>query len=600
MIKNLFKYLSQTKNSINSQKDFKNLKKCRFFIVFSIAGIFLFLFFGLLHIFYEPNQLMMIVMFSCSFLFFVNLLIFLKFENINASASFIISLCIILFTITMIDGGLRKFGIIWVLIFPLITYFFKGKHSGTILSLTLVLIALMIIFLSYFKLVNSAYKPEMFFDIFVVFILISAMTYYYEDTFTKSEEIIIRQLYVDSLTNLPNRVKMINDIKKIEHIVLILINIDSFKEINDLYGNKVGDKVLIKISKRLNKIKNKTKSIYNIYKLHADEFAIILKNFENKEYVQNFIENVHKILSRDMLINELEISLSMSIGIAQTSKDILADTDMALKLAKEKRKNIIFFDKSMKIVEKYEENLSQLRKLKLAIATDNIVPYAQPIIKNEDNTINKYECLVRLINNKEVISPYYFIDIAKKSKLYHHITRLIILKAFNAFANTDFEFSINLTVDDILNSNTVDFITNSLKDYNISERVVFELVESEKIEEINEVNDFIFNMKKMGCKIAIDDFGSGYSNFAYILRMNIDYLKIDSSLIKNLDNDPNSLIITDTIVNFSKKLNIKTIAEFVHTKSVFEKVKRLGIDYSQGYYFGEPVPVEKITNLHNN
>jgi diguanylate cyclase (GGDEF)-like protein len=500
----------------------------------------------------------------------------------------------------MIDGGLRKFGIIWVLIFPLITYFFKGKHSGTILSLTLVLIALMIIFLSYFKLVNSAYKPEMFFDIFVVFILISAMTYYYEDTFTKSEEIIIRQLYVDSLTNLPNRVKMINDIKKIEHIVLILINIDSFKEINDLYGNKVGDKVLIKISKRLNKIKNKTKSIYNIYKLHADEFAIILKNFENKEYVQNFIENVHKILSRDMLINELEISLSMSIGIAQTSKDILADTDMALKLAKEKRKNIIFFDKSMKIVEKYEENLSQLRKLKLAIATDNIVPYAQPIIKNEDNTINKYECLVRLINNKEVISPYYFIDIAKKSKLYHHITRLIILKAFNAFANTDFEFSINLTVDDILNSNTVDFITNSLKDYNISERVVFELVESEKIEEINEVNDFIFNMKKMGCKIAIDDFGSGYSNFAYILRMNIDYLKIDSSLIKNLDNDPNSLIITDTIVNFSKKLNIKTIAEFVHTKSVFEKVKRLGIDYSQGYYFGEPVPVEKITNLHNN
>jgi c-di-GMP phosphodiesterase len=143
-------------------------------------------------------------------------------------------------------------------------------------------------------------------------------------------------------------------------------------------------------------------------------------------------------------------------------------------------------------------------------------------------------------------------------------------------------------VEDILNQETVKFIIFLLKGYNVANKVIFEIIESEYIEDYQAVINFIENMKKLGCKIALDDFGSGYSNFEYVLKMNIDYIKIDASLIKNIDKDPNSQIITETIVNFTKKLNIKTIAEYVHTKDVFDKVKSLGIDYSQGYFIGRP------------
>ena len=103
-----------------------------------------------------------------------------------------------------------------------------------------------------------------------------------------------------------------------------------------------------------------------------------------------------------------------------------------------------------------------------------------------------------------------------------------------------------------------------------------------------EVSQFIKRVKKKGCKIAIDDFGSGYSNFDHILRLNVDYIKIDSSLIENIDKDKNSQIIVETIVEFCNKLNIRTIAEKVHSKTIFEKVVDLGVCYSQGFYLGKP------------
>jgi c-di-GMP phosphodiesterase len=122
----------------------------------------------------------------------------------------------------------------------------------------------------------------------------------------------------------------------------------------------------------------------------------------------------------------------------------------------------------------------------------------------------------------------------------------------------------------------------------IAHRVIFEILESEGVKNFDIMAEFIKNVKAMGCTIAIDDFGSGYSNFDYIIKLNVDYIKIDSSIIKNLDTDGNSMIIAKMIVNAAKELGILTIAEFVHSKSVYEKCLELGIDYSQGYFFSEP------------
>jgi len=186
------------------------------------------------------------------------------------------------------------------------------------------------------------------------------------------------------------------------------------------------------------------------------------------------------------------------------------------------------------------------------------------------------------------IAPQYFLDISKKNKLYPRITKKILDMSFEVFADKEYEFSINICVEDMLDSLTSSYIYSKLRDYKDRIKVTFEILESERIEEYGEVKEFIKNIKELGGKISIDDFGSGYSNFEHILRLNVDYIKIDASMIKHIDTDRNSQIIVDTIVGFAKKLDIKTIAEFVHSKSIFEKVRELGVDMSQGYYFSAP------------
>jgi EAL domain-containing protein (putative c-di-GMP-specific phosphodiesterase class I) len=139
-----------------------------------------------------------------------------------------------------------------------------------------------------------------------------------------------------------------------------------------------------------------------------------------------------------------------------------------------------------------------------------------------------------------------------------------------------------------MNSEIFEFIINKLKHSSVSNRVTFELLESEAIQDFQKVERFINEVKRYGAKIAIDDFGSGYSNFSYLTKIKVDYIKIDGSLIAHIDTDMNSLLVVETIVSFAKKLGVATIAEFVHSSTVLDKVKELGIDYSQGFYIDEP------------
>ena len=152
----------------------------------------------------------------------------------------------------------------------------------------------------------------------------------------------------------------------------------------------------------------------------------------------------------------------------------------------------------------------------------------------------------------------------------------------------DFEFSINFTFEDISNEEISNYVIEKIKELNIGNRVVFEIVESEEIDDFNLINGFFSTIRKLGCKIAIDDFGSGYSNFEYLIKLDADYIKIDGSLIKDvLVSKGNENIIT-MIINFAKDQGFKTIAEFVSSKEILEKVKHLGVDYVQGYYIHEP------------
>jgi EAL domain-containing protein (putative c-di-GMP-specific phosphodiesterase class I) len=316
-----------------------------------------------------------------------------------------------------------------------------------------------------------------------------------------------------------------------------------------------------------------------------------LKSRSCKDEFSGYIEKlIEKMDLQTLNYDENDITVSFTAGIALGKTSLLSKADMALKEAKRSKKSFVVYEESLKVMEIYSHNLTWSKKLRSAIKEDRIISYFQPIVDNQTLEIKKYECLARMIDGVgNSISPQYFLDISKKNRLYPKITKKILDMAFEMFADKRCEFSINLCVEDMLDHATRSYIYSKLEDYVDRAKVSFEIVESERIEDYAAVKDFIAIVKKLGGKIAIDDFGSGYSNFEHILRLNVDYIKIDASMIKNIDNDKNSEIIVDTIVGFAKKLGIKTIAEYVHSEGVFNKVRELGVDMSQGFYFSAPV-----------
>ncbi|WP_457749043.1 EAL domain-containing protein [Sulfurimonas sp.] len=409
-----------------------------------------------------------------------------------------------------------------------------------------------------------------------------------KDVFNTMLDSIEYQFYYDALTNLQNRRKLTETLEKRQNSFLFIINIDSFREVNDLYGDQTGDLILKEFALLLQKIIPQKEMLY---RLHSDEFAYLCQNGMNLHELDNFIMMIlEKISQKSFQIGDNgQINISVTIGIAYGNSLLLANADIALKLAKKRKKNYLVYNESMEMAKEYEKNFTWSKRLKKAIENDKIVAVFQPIVNTKTQETSKYEALMRMQDDEgELIAPIYFLELAKKNKLYHQLTKIMIEKTFEKFKNLPYSVSINISVEDILNKEIYDFILEKLEKSKMGERIGFEILESEGIENFNQVLEFIEDVKKYGASISIDDFGTGYSNFEYLMKLKVDYIKIDGSMIKNIDTDKNSQMITQTIVEFAKKMQIKTIAEFVYSKNVFEKVAELDVDFVQGYYFGEP------------
>lgn len=413
---------------------------------------------------------------------------------------------------------------------------------------------------------------------------------------------LYKLLYTDNLTSFPNRAKLIEELQT-NNLVLeavCLLNINSFKEVNDFFGHKVGDAILIDVAELINENIKKEGNHLNLYKFPSDNYCITnTKDCQDSfiELIKNIVESVYK---RVFVFELYEIDIRITAGISFSNKNNkLITADIALQSAKKDHKDyIVFYDELDKFRE-YENNMLWTKKLKSAFINDNIEVYFQPLVNNRTLKVDKYECLVRLIDEDgKVVAPYFFLDISKKSNQYTKLTKIVLEKSFQKFEYLPFEFSVNISYEDIESPDFLDFIKDLLNKYDVKNRVVFEILEDESIKNYNLLISFVDDVKALGCKVAIDDFGSGYSNFEHLLKMNIDYLKIDASLIKNIATNENSYKITKTIIEFAKNLNLKTIAEFVENEEIFNIVRKLGADYSQGYFFSAPISAPNVTEYN--
>jgi len=408
----------------------------------------------------------------------------------------------------------------------------------------------------------------------------------------ENTEYIYKQAYYDKLTALPNRISLIKKLQESIGKVIILLNIDDFTAINDFYGHFVGDKVLQKLAQLLKKEVETHGG--ELFKLPSDEFAIIKELHHNYDSIENAIKEIlHAIEKEDFLIGNHYANITVTLSAAFINKEGsgLINADMALKNAKKSAKSYTVFQEDLELAKEYEKNLKMANQIKNAIADDRIVPYYQPIFNLETGEVAKYEALVRLIDDfGNVISPFAFLEISQKIKLYHKITEIMIEKTFAYFAKNGCSFSLNLAFNDILNEKTYKFLFEKIQEYNVASQLTIEILETQEYAEKKKVEDFIKDIYAHGASIAIDDFGSGYANFEHLSTIKSDFIKIDGSLIKNIDTNKNAHLIVETIVSFVKKLDKKIVAEFVHNKDVYDVVQSLDIDYIQGYYLGEPKP----------
>ena len=392
----------------------------------------------------------------------------------------------------------------------------------------------------------------------------------------------------DHMTQLPNRQKLMEDLIEDKNLKLAIINIEKFKEINEYYGFDIGDRLLVELSTILSKHLSSYQT--RLYKLPGDEFAILVDdNIDKDRFKTLILSSLEVIKSFNFQIEGNRFNIRAISGAAM-QKNYFINAEMATNHAKLLDEELIFFDENLDIKDQLVNNVKWTSKIKESIEEDRIVVFAQPIVCNKTQSTKKYECLVRMLDTDGmVISPAQFLTTAKRSRLYPSITKIVIEKAVEYFKDKDDNFSINLTLEDILNQDIVDFLTNQINKYDgLGHRIILEIVEDEGIENFEEVSNFIENMKFLGCKFAIDDFGTGYSNFDYLMRLNVDFIKIDGSIIKNIDHDNNAKVVTELIVDFAQRLNIETIAEFVYKEEVLEIVKNMGVDYSQGYHLGKP------------
>lgn len=407
----------------------------------------------------------------------------------------------------------------------------------------------------------------------------------------KQDEIYY-SLITDSLTNLYSRDKLYKDLKEIENPSLILVDIDSFSTVNNAYGYSIGNKILKELASLLTQ---KVSTTSNIYRVDSDNFVLLFTNKEKNELL-NIALNIKQFIKThqfELKEIDLKLSINVSIGISHYPyENLLHKCEIAVNAARKKQDNKIeFYSENLKVIKDINNNILWSKRLARAIIKEKVHAYYQPIIDCKTDKIVKYEALVRLEYDDIIYSPNHFLEAARSAGLLSEITKIVVEQACQKFKGTSYDFAINITDHDLMNSDFTDFMRDCCKKYGIdTSRVSIEILEEESISKNTQAQTTLKELKHLGFQLSVDDFGVEYSNFSQLKSLDVDYVKIDGNFIKDIHTNQNSLFVTQAILSYTKNIQVKTIAEYVHNKEIYDVIKKLGIDYAQGFYFSEPLP----------
>ena len=310
---------------------------------------------------------------------------------------------------------------------------------------------------------------------------------------------------------------------------MAIINIDRFSDINDVYGITIGDAILSGYAHWLKRMIAAEPHI-SLYKMGSDEYALVYEECNDLSYCIAFLDRLIAMTQKESFVIEgIEIVLTITVGIAPASERVLEHATAALKEAKRKRRSLEVF--SYEVKQEQGNNIAWYKRIKEAVEESRIVPFFQPIVDNATGRIIKYEALIRLIDTEgKVVSPYLFLEIAKKTKIYPELTKIMIDKVIARFKGSELPVSLNLSTQDLINPELADYLESTIMREGMGRLIIFEILESEGFENYDAVSAFVDRFKSIGCRFAIDDFGTGYSNFDHLLKLNVDTIKIDGTI----------------------------------------------------------------------
>ncbi|MEK3968055.1 MULTISPECIES: EAL domain-containing protein [Paenibacillus] len=432
------------------------------------------------------------------------------------------------------------------------------------------------------------------------------------DMLVENQKHMHRLAYVDELSNLPNRVCLLESMEKYLQCsggkaALLFVDTDNFKYINDTLGHKSGDVLIQKASKRLQSVVREGDMLS---RLGGDEFVIFIKDIENHEDVLDLAERIMRAFRQSFLIGESYLYVSVSIGISfypedgETTEQILKNADVAMYRAKEDGKGTyVVYDKSMHTA--FNERMNIEKHLRSAMNNNEFELYYQPQVDIQSGLISGFEALIRW-NSPTLgfVSPLSFIKIAEDSRLIIYIGEWVLrescifMKGIQDRMGIPYKISVNISIIQLLQDDFVEMVQESLAESGLKPSCLeLEITESIFMESFESIVNKLQFLKSQGIRIALDDFGTGYSSLSYLQQLPISTLKMDKTFIDSLSEKAYSQSFVQTIIQLGHNMGLEVVAEGVEEISQLDFLRKSGCDKVQGYLVSRPVPKQEVVEL---
>ena len=422
----------------------------------------------------------------------------------------------------------------------------------------------------------------------------------------------------DSLTGLYNRQYFMTELERVvenvrrgnkRQFALLYIDLDNFKYVNDTLGHVAGDRVLVEVTEMLRQRNRKSDLLV---RLGGDEFAILIYDAEKEQVIK--AADAHRMLLADYVFKYegTVVQIGCSIGVTLfgdrpiSEEDLLVQADIACHIAKRSGRNRIHVfesddEKNMTVM---SEDMGWARRIKDAIENDRFRLACQPIMELKNGEIYRQEVLLRMTDeNDGLILPAGFLPSAERFGLMRAIDTWVVKKSIEILGlqlkkNPRLHFSINLSAESVGDKKLLEIITNSLMRNEVPPTAVtFEITETVAIANLDAAVDFLNQLRNHGCQTALDDFGVGYSSFAYLKDLPVDFVKIDGSFVRDIHRDKLQLAMVRSMNDIAHAMGKYTVAEFVDNAEIVKILKEMDVDFIQGYHIGVPSLIENDTSF---